>query len=126
MSSIVARSRPSFGSTSSAKDFRWISIRCGSSTGFLRREKLLRVTGAALDPANWATPQNIRRVVRPRKNRAAGLTGARTVHGNARQPLRQGLLTRPGGGTCRDLTPIPRVHVSVAVLLGYLISAVPP
>src|SRR5512147_1039771 len=105
MSSIVARSRPSFGSTRSAKDFRWISIRCGTSGGFLRREKLLRVTGAALVPANSATPQSIRRVVRPRKNRAAGLTGARTVHSNARQPFGQGLLTRPGWGTCADLTP---------------------
>src|SRR5215204_7745569 len=96
MSSIVARSSPFFGTTSSAKDFRWISIRCGSSTGFLRREKLLRVAGAALVPANWATPQNIRRVVRRRKKQAAGLTGARTVHGNAQAPFRQGLLTRPG------------------------------
>src|SRR5919201_6014431 len=121
MSSIVARSSPFFGSTSSAKDFRWISIRCGSSTGFLRREKLLRVTGAALDPANWATPQNIRRVVRPRKNRAAGLTGARTVHSNARATFGQGLLTRPDRGTCRDLTPTSSAYVSVAVRRRYLI-----
>src|SRR6266550_6091009 len=106
MSSIVARSSPSFGSTRPAKDFRWISIRCGTSSGFLRREKLLRVAGAALVPANWATPQSIRRVVRLLENQAAGLTGARTVHSNARQPFGQGLLTHPGWGTCRDLTPI--------------------
>src|SRR5215208_5290453 len=116
MSSIVARSRPFFGSTRSAKDFRWISIRCGTSRGFFRREKLLRVTGAALVPANWATPQSIRRVVRPRKKRAAGLTGARTVHGNARQPFGQGLLTRPGWGTCRDLTPIRGQFAAVSNL----------
>src|SRR5262245_19489477 len=110
MSSIVARSSPSFGSTRPAKDFRWMSIRCGSSTGFLRREKLLRVAGAALVPANWATPQNIRRVVRPRKIRTAGLTGARTVHGNARAPFSQGLLTRPERARAKDLTPIPALY----------------
>src|SRR3954453_20451636 len=118
MSSIVALSRPSFGSTSSAKDFRWISIRCGSSTGFLRREKLLRVAGAALDPANWATPQGIRRVVRPRKNRAAGLAAARTVHSNAQAAFGQGLLILPGQGRCRDLTPIPGANVGVSADLG--------
>src|SRR3954449_4102336 len=114
MSSIVARSSPSFGSTSSAKDFRWISIRCGTSSGFLRREKLLRVAGAALVPANWATPQGIRRVVRPRKKQAAGLTGARTVHSNARRTFGQGSLTRPGWGRSPDLTPIPSGYASVA------------
>src|SRR5689334_13020748 len=126
MSSIVARSKPSFGSTSSAKDFRWISIRCGSSTGFLRREKLLRVAGAALVPANWATPQSIRRIVRPRKKRAAGLTGARTVHSSARQPFGQGLLTRPGWGTRWDLTRNPGVLLGFRAVRGsaYLISAV--
>src|SRR5215211_7498790 len=85
MSSIVARSRPFFGSTRSAKDFRWISIRCGTSRGFFRREKLLRVAATALVPANWATPQSIRRVVRPRKNQAAGLTRREpciVTHGN--------------------------------------------
>src|SRR6266540_5784334 len=92
MSSIVVRSRPSFGSTRFAKDFRWISIRCGTSSGFLRREKLLRVAATALVPANSATPQSIRRVVRPRTKRGAGLTGARTVHKKARQDLGQGLL----------------------------------
>src|SRR5215207_2112172 len=117
MSSIVARSSPSFGSTRSAKDFRWISIRCGSSTGFLRREKLLRVTGAALVPANWATPQSIRRAVRPRKDRTAGLTGTRTAHGSARQPLGQGLLTRPVGARAGILLPISAIWVIRSRLL---------
>src|ERR1700745_2349620 len=112
MSSIVARSRPSFGSTRSAKDFRWISIRCGSSTGFLRREKLLRVAATALDPANWAPPQSIRRVVRPRKKRAAGLTGARTVHGNARASFGQGLLTDPDRARAGILLLSPSGYVS--------------
>src|SRR5215204_5298107 len=36
-----------------------MSIRCGTSSGFSRREKVLRVTGAACDVANWATPQKV-------------------------------------------------------------------
>src|SRR3954463_3241665 len=51
MSLIVSRSPPLSGSVSSAKERRWISIRCGTSSGFSRREKLLRVTGAALERA---------------------------------------------------------------------------
>src|ERR1044072_6671171 len=51
MSLIVSRSPPLFGSVSSSKERRWISIRCGTSSGFSRREKLLRVTGAALERA---------------------------------------------------------------------------
>src|SRR3954454_18229646 len=51
MSSIVSRSPPLTGSVSSAKERRWMSIRCGTSGGFSRREKLLRVTGAAFERA---------------------------------------------------------------------------
>src|ERR1043166_3571036 len=51
MSLIVSRSPPAFGSVSSSKERRWISIRCGTSSGFSRREKLLRVTGAAFERA---------------------------------------------------------------------------
>src|SRR5215216_3710307 len=57
MSLIVARSSPFFGFVSASNERRWISIRCGSSRGCGRREKFLRVTGAAADRANWATPQ---------------------------------------------------------------------
>src|SRR6186997_1147280 len=117
MSSIVARSRPSFGSTRSAKDFRWISIRCGTSSGFLRREKLLRVAATALVPANSATPQSIGRLVRRARIGQQGSPGARTVHSNARQPFRQGLLTRPGGAGGGILLPIPRQMGNFAVVL---------
>src|SRR3954451_444811 len=51
MSLIVSLRPPLFGSVSSSKERRWISIRCGTSRGFSRREKLLRVTGAALERA---------------------------------------------------------------------------
>src|SRR6476469_128888 len=51
MSLMVSRSPPLFGSVSSAKERRWMSIRWGTSRGFSRREKLLRVTGAALERA---------------------------------------------------------------------------
>src|SRR6185369_17338450 len=51
MSSIVSRSPPLTGSVSSLKERVWISIRCGTSIGLSRREKLLRVTGAALERA---------------------------------------------------------------------------
>src|SRR4029079_7885134 len=59
MSSIVSLSRPSFESVRCSKERRWISIRCGTSSGFSSREKVLRVTGAAWDVANWATPQMV-------------------------------------------------------------------
>src|SRR5215218_8545595 len=61
MSLIVSRSSPLSGSVSAANERRWISIRCGTSRGCGRREKLLRVTGAAWDRANWATPQGGRK-----------------------------------------------------------------
>src|SRR3954447_13074020 len=51
MSSMVSLSPPFFGSVSSSKERRWISIRWGTSRGFLRSEKLLRVTGAVLERA---------------------------------------------------------------------------
>src|SRR5215203_3567811 len=51
MSLIVSRRPPFFGSVSSSKERRWISIRWGTSRGLSRREKLLRVTGAALERA---------------------------------------------------------------------------
>src|ERR1700761_2444790 len=51
MSLIVSLSPPLFGSVSSSKERRWISIRCGTSRGFFRSEKLLRVTGAVLERA---------------------------------------------------------------------------
>src|SRR5919199_6730835 len=57
MSLIVSRSSPAFGSVSAANERRWMSIRCGTSRGWGRREKLLRVTGAACERAKRATPQ---------------------------------------------------------------------
>src|SRR2546429_2957505 len=61
MSSIVSLSSPFFGSVSSAKERRWISIRCGTSRGFLSREKLLRVTGAALERAKVGDSSEVQR-----------------------------------------------------------------
>src|SRR5882757_1390723 len=51
MSLIVSRRPPLTRSVSSSKERRWISIRFGTSSGFSRREKLLRVTGAAFERA---------------------------------------------------------------------------
>src|SRR6476620_11612067 len=51
MSSIVSLSPPPFGSVSASNERRWISIRCGTSRGLSRLEKLLRVTGAAFERA---------------------------------------------------------------------------
>src|SRR6202000_3213286 len=48
---IVSRRPPLTGSVSSSKERRWMSIRCGTSSGLSRREKLLRGTGAALERA---------------------------------------------------------------------------
>src|SRR5215210_5847413 len=59
MSLIVSRSSPFFGFVSASNDLRWISISLGTSRGCGRREKFLRVTGAAADLANWATPQMV-------------------------------------------------------------------
>src|ERR1700730_8358360 len=87
MSLIVSLSSPFFGSVNSSKERRWISISGGISRGFLSREKLLRVTGAALERAKSATPQRFRgtvvrrglaTVVR-RRLRAAGHNGARPL-----------------------------------------------
>ena len=44
---MVSRKSPAFGSVSCSKERRWISIRWGTSIGVSRREKDLRVTGAA-------------------------------------------------------------------------------
>src|ERR1044072_74702 len=51
MSLIVSRSPPTLASVSSSNERRWISIRWGTSRGLVSREKLLRVTGAALERA---------------------------------------------------------------------------
>src|SRR6185312_3877136 len=64
MSLIVSRSPPCSGSVSSSKERRWISMRCGTSRGFSSREKLLRVTGAALERAKSATPRTVRGTVK--------------------------------------------------------------
>src|ERR1700755_1543598 len=70
MSLIFSRSPPETASVSTSKERRWISMRCGTSRGFSRREKLLRVTGAALERAKSATPRAVRGMVK--KARAAG------------------------------------------------------
>src|SRR5689334_21570933 len=61
MSSIVSRRPPLAGSVSQAKERRWMSIRLGTSTVFLRRAKLRRVRRAST-AAKKATPsESVRR-----------------------------------------------------------------
>src|SRR5918996_1441960 len=82
MSLIVSRSSPLFGSVSAANERRWISIRCGTSRGCESCEKDLRVTGAAADLANWATPQMVEKGHEPARGIRddKGLNGARRTN----------------------------------------------
>src|SRR5215218_7530230 len=77
MSLMVSRSPPVFVSVSSAKERRWISIRCGTSSGFSRREKLLRVTGAALERAKVGDSSDGQRDVNKAQVWAGTLKSAR-------------------------------------------------
>src|SRR5687768_8763805 len=82
MSSIVSRRWPVFGSVSASKERRWISIRYGTSSGFSRREKLLRVTGAASTRANSATPQLVGCERDLREDSGRGHNGGATLKSN--------------------------------------------
>src|SRR4249920_4018277 len=87
MSLIVSRSPPLFGSVSSSKERRWISIKWGTSRGFSRREKLLRVTGAAFERAKSATPRAVRGTKVKRRSGQENSNSARPgkiTHGDAR------------------------------------------
>src|SRR3954454_10582617 len=93
MSLIVSRSPPLFGSVSSSKERRWISIRCGTSRGLSRREKLLRVTGAALERAKVGDSSGGQRDVNTAqvwagalKRRATGENNTRPLPGSSLAP----------------------------------------
>src|SRR6476646_10646780 len=102
MSLIVSRSPPCLGSVSSSKERRCMSIRWGTSSGFLSLEKLLRVTGAALERAKSATPQAVRGTWIQRRYEQ-GDPKARD-HGNYHKDLlgsRKAVKTKQFGG-CRE------------------------
>src|SRR3954452_2864632 len=84
MSSIVSRSPPFFGSVSSSKERRWISIRWGTSRGFCSREKLLRVTGAAFERAKTGDSSEGQRDVRYSADIGQGTELSATAKNNTR------------------------------------------
>src|SRR4051795_3542436 len=84
MSSIVSRSPPFFGSVSSSKERRWISIRWGTSRGFCSREKLLRVTGAAFERAKVGDSSDGQRDVRYSEDIGQGTQLGATAKNNTR------------------------------------------
>src|SRR5215208_6778587 len=113
MSSIVSRSSPSFELVRCSNERRWISIRCGTSSGFSRREKVLRVTGAAWDLANWATPQMV--VGRESARVDSGQQGSTT-----RDPAKYHRIARLS-------KPSRRLHQYLGIRDdGYLSSTSPP
>src|ERR687896_991657 len=87
MSLIVSRSKPFFGSVSSSKERRWISIRWGTSRGFSSREKLLRVTGAALERAKVGDSSDGQRDVDTARNGGSGAQRRATVENTTRARL---------------------------------------
>src|SRR5882757_2031558 len=96
MSLIVSRSPPVFGSVSSAKERVWISIRCGTSRGFSRREKLLRVTGAALERAKVGDSSGGQRDVDNAQIRAGMLKRRATEKNNTPRHAVASLAPRAG------------------------------
>src|SRR5215218_7329285 len=98
MSLIVSRSPPLFGSVSSSKERRWISIRCGTSRGLSRREKLLRVTGAALERAKVGDSSDGQRDVDTAQIWAGTLKRRATAKNNTRPRPAASLALRAGSG----------------------------
>src|SRR6476646_3170274 len=99
MSLIVSLRPPLFGSVSASNERRWMSIRWGTSRGLSRREKLLRVTGAALERAKVGDSSGGQRDVDTAQMAAARHNGARRLNladaaagpqGPCRAWLRQG------------------------------------
>src|SRR6478752_8331039 len=84
MSLMVSLRPPLFGSVSSSKERRWISIRCGTSRGLSRREKLLRVTGAALERAKVGDSSDGQRDVNTAQDWAGALKWRATAKNNTR------------------------------------------
>src|SRR3954453_4227975 len=99
MSLIVSRSPPLFGSVSSAKERRWMSIRWGTSRGLFRREKLLRVTGAALERAKVGDSSDGQRDVDTAQIWAGELKWRATAENNTPPPAPPSLASRMGSGS---------------------------
>src|SRR5919107_4792649 len=98
MSLIVSRSPPAFESVSSSKERRWMSIRCGTSSGLSRREKLLRVTGAALERAKVGDSSDGQRDVDTAQIWAGALKKRATAKNNTRPHASSSLASRAGSG----------------------------
>src|SRR6188768_35722 len=98
MSLIVSRSPPSFGSVSASNERRWMSIRCGTSSGFSRREKLLRVTGAALERAKVGDSSGGQRDVDTAQIQAGALKKRATAENNTPRSAPSSLASRLGSG----------------------------
>src|SRR5690349_21714315 len=101
MSLIVSRRPPAFGSVSSSKERRWMSIRCGTSRGLSRREKLLRVTGAALERAKVGDSSDGQRDVDTAQIWAGALKRRATAKNNTRPRPAAGLAPQAGSGRAR-------------------------
>src|SRR3954447_20994866 len=96
MSSMVSLKPPDFGSVSSSKELRWMSIRCGTSSGLSRREKLLRVTGAALERAKVGDSSGGQRDVNTAQIWAGALKWRATGENNTRSQASSSLAPRAG------------------------------
>src|SRR5262249_51496856 len=119
MSSIVSLNRPDLGSVSASKERRWMSIRCGTSRGFGRREKLLLVTGAAFTRANSATPQLVEGLGCARRNPAAKSSTAR---GRKKYHIGDACLKASGHSGRKKR----RFAAQIALYAVYLTSTSPP
>src|SRR4051812_31966355 len=86
MSLIVSRRSPLFGFVSSSNERRWISIRWGTSRGFSSREKLLRLTGAALERAKVGDSSEGQRDVGKARNAGGRAQRRATLEISTRTP----------------------------------------
>src|SRR6476646_6999072 len=84
MSLIVSLRPPLFGSVSASNERRWMSIRWGTSRGLSRREKLLRVTGAAFERAKVGDSSGGQRDVDTAQIWAGGHNKRATAKNNTR------------------------------------------
>src|SRR5689334_1377806 len=117
MSLIVSLRPPFLGSVSASKERRWMSIRWGTSRGLSRREKLLRVTGAALERAKVGDSSDGQRDVDTAQIWAGALKSARPrkiTHGRTRPRAWLPERDCAGGSSAtraRPSPPPPRVQL---------------
>src|SRR6476646_4526769 len=108
MSLIVSLRPPLFGSVSASNERRWMSIRWGTSRGLSRREKLLRVTGAALERAKVGDSSGGQRDVDTAQIRAGALKMRATGENNTRPHADSSLAPWAGLRECRTLGELDR------------------